>query len=267
MCDGGLGGQVACRHAFAVQTQLASWHLLAECALTAVCGWGMLAVPVLLKLLVEPSTCTLAAAEHLSHMRSLTVRLGGRWLRDNNHWFHEQDLEIEPEADEQGDPLVPPVVCWICCIILKYGYSPEEVVVAAHLPLTLEEFTHLVQDARRDEIKHIYPHLLPVGPQPIPGNAVFVAGPAWAAGLLGACIDTTFLDGRLFTCHVPDYISRHELLQFADLSPNANVEVYIGSDVGAIVDETPFHIFLEFGFDYSPRAVSTLLMPALAFNS
>ena len=241
--DGDFGGQVACRHTFPAYSQYASWHPLAECAITAVFGWSMFVVPVLLKLLVEPSTYTLADAEHLSHMRLLTVRLGGRWLRDNNHWFQDHDFETDPDTDEQGDTLVPPVVCWICCIILKYGYSPEEVVVAAHLPLTLEEFTHLVQDARRGDIKHIYPHLLPVSPQPVFGNAVFLAGPAFAADLLGACLDATLIDGRLFACHVPDYISRHEILQFADLLPSADVEVYIGSDVGAIVDETPFHVF------------------------
>ncbi|CAE7897283.1 CFDP2 [Symbiodinium sp. KB8] len=227
--------------------------LAIESIVTACRQWESNFAPTLCRLLTEPVATTPEATAHLNALRAVTARLGGRWMRDNEHWFFDQDLEPEPDSAEQVGAMLMPEYIWICCIVLKFGYSPEEVVVAVQLPLTIDEFIQEVQQARRPECRILFPHLLPVAPQPVRGNAVLVAGPQWIAGLQGACLDTTQIDGRLFAGHVPDYVSRHELLQYADIPHNADVDVYVGSDTGALPDETPIHVFPGVGIVFQPR--------------
>ena len=261
---------VACQHHVAVQGLGTKGHRHSDCFLVlynGVAGLGLAlngfarageqsssySVPVTCRLLTEPVAHEPAAAAHLAHLRDVTARLGGRWLRDNDQWVPDQDFVVDPDQVDQDDDEITPALTWICCLILKSGYSPEEVVVAVQIPLTIDEFIQQVQQARRPEVRGLFPDLLYVTPQPVPGNVVIIAGPEWMPGLQSACIDTTLWDGRLFASHVPDYVSRHELLQYADISHSAEVNVYVGSDIGALPDETPVHVFPGMRIAFRPR--------------
>ncbi|CAE7941430.1 unnamed protein product [Symbiodinium necroappetens] len=195
------------------------------------------------KLLTEPVGDTPSGNAHLDRLRALTAALGGRWLRDARPIFPGAVEEIDghgadPSLQEEDD-----TVLHICCIILKVGHTPEEICVALAIPATQEEAETAVLAARDPAIRRIYPSLVPVTPQPLTGNAVFLAGPAWIGILDGCCFDTTAVDGRLFAIRAPDYISRHELVSLAHFQDACEVEGLVGTDQEPLLDEVPIHLF------------------------
>ena len=195
------------------------------------------------KLLTEPTGGSSEMTAHLGHLRALTAALGGRWLRDARPIFpgvagdvdvHDAEQDIQEDDDD---------VLYVCSIILKVGHTPEEVCVALPIPAPQAEAEDAVQAARNPTTRRVYPSLLPVLPQPITGNAVFLAGPAWIGTLDGCCFDTTAVDGRLFAVRAPDYLSRHELLSLAHFQQSCDVQVLVGTDQEPLTNENPIHLF------------------------
>ena len=115
--------------------------------------------------------------------------------------------------------------------------------ITLSIPATQDEAEHAVQAARRQGARRLYPSLLPVTPQPLTGNAVYIAGPAWSDLLQGHCFDTSAVDGRIFACRAPDYACRHELLSLARFQRSWDLIVLTGVDQTPLLDETPVHLF------------------------
>ncbi|CAE6922405.1 unnamed protein product [Symbiodinium sp. CCMP2456] len=215
------------------------------------------------KLLSEPQGTTPAANQHIACLRTLTYSLGGRWLRDPAPgWIDEvigpDSLDETSSAEEEGE-----IFTTVGCIILKDGYSAEVASILVRLPATTEETRKCVAAARRRDHSDAFPALLDVLPQPIPGNIVYLAGPPWASDQHGHCFNLTLLDGRLFTVHAPDYISRHELVLLARLSPDRQVDVYIGSDENPLIGEVPVHLFPGVLISFLPAGAELPPLPTL----
>ncbi|OLQ14716.1 hypothetical protein AK812_SmicGene1137 [Symbiodinium microadriaticum] len=199
--------------------------------------------PPAAKLLSEPTGGNRHAEAHLGHLRALTAALGGRWLRDARPIFPGAVDEVDTRDAEQDAQEEDEDLQYVCSIILKVGHTPEKVSVALVIPATQDEAETAVQAARDAITRRVYPHLMPVTPQPLTGNAVYLAGPAWIGILDGCCFDTTAVDGRLFAIRVPDYLSRHELISLAHFQQEWAVEVLVGTDQEPLTNENPIHLF------------------------
>ena len=145
------------------------------------------------------------------------------------------DLPANARAEEQ--------LHLIGCAVLKIGYVPELLTVRIALPATPEEAENVVKAARCPSLQRRFPWILPVLPQPGLGAACYVASPSWLPALQPVCLDTIDIDGRLFAARVPGYVSRHELLQFAGISPFPGLGIWIGPDQARLDNEEPIHTF------------------------
>ncbi|CAE7553939.1 RE2 [Symbiodinium sp. CCMP2456] len=160
--------------------------------------------------------------------------------------------------DEEDESLVI-----VGCIILKDGYAAEHVTILVRIPATVDEVRRLVNEARTPTDRFAFPALLDVLPQPIPGNIVYLAGPLWSADQHGHCFNLVLFDGRLFTTHSPDYVSRHELLLIAQVPQDASVEIYVGSDEIPLTGAMPIHLFPGALISFLPAGADQPPLPTL----
>ena len=161
------------------------------------------------RLLREPVGNSPADRGCLEGLRAVALQLGGSWLHSDRPLF----LGVDPEVDSdlEGSQIeIEDEEVYIGCIILKQGYRPEAFSVLLSLPCTVDEALPVVQASRSHHDRRRFPTLVPVNPQPLPGNITFVAAPVWAPLSSFQCVDTTQLDGRLWARQVPDYVARHE---------------------------------------------------------
>ena len=148
-----------------------------------------------------------------------------------------------PNLRSRKVPLEPERLVQVHCVILKASHVPERVQISIVIPATPDEADVAVQAARSVASRRLYPALLPVSPQPVLGNAVYVAGPGWCGVLDECCFDTSAVDGRLFALRIPDYISRHELISRAHFREDIEVAVLVGIDQTPLQDEIAVHVF------------------------
>ena len=141
----------------------------------------------------------------------------------------------------------------IGCAVLKVGYKPELLSVAILLPATEDELAVVVQAARGQELRRLFPRIQAILPQPSNGTAVYIATPSWSADQHAVCFSTLGIDGRVFAAHAPDYAARHELLWIARLDHTANVDIYVGTAEQPLLDEFPVHLFPAGLVSFVPR--------------
>ncbi|CAE7029541.1 unnamed protein product, partial [Symbiodinium sp. CCMP2456] len=195
------------------------------------------------KLLVEPQGSTAHESRHLAFLRAIVLQLGGRWLYDERPDF----IGVEDELDDVDSTSASEeeALVQVQCQVLKIGYTPERVIAITRIPATLDEFAYAVQATRSPDTRRLYPALMPVTPQPMPGWAIYLAGPSWAHSFPGVCFDTTAIDGRLFSLPAPDYATKEELVALAncrDRRPD-DVEVIIGADSLPLLRGQVTHLF------------------------
>ena len=193
-----------------------------------------------------------ADAQLLQQLRSITLQMGGTWMHTGRLLFPD---ELQPPAIEpmQVRPRVPEITMWLHCAILKEGYTPECISIQLVIPATPAEALEALQAARDPAIRALFPHVIDVHPQPGHGTAVYVAAAVWCPEMQGACIDTSQLDERVYTAHLPDYITRRELLALVAHPQREELQVCIGVAPNALDDDFPVHLY--------PGVLITVLPP------
>ena len=183
------------------------------------------------KTLDEPPSSTAALTHALAFLRYAAPRLGPAWRyrppAGAVHVVPDSGSELD---DDESEP--EPVTIHVA--LLMPGFVFEHVTLDIVLPATLAEAFTQLQIQRCPDRAACFPLLVPARPQPIEGNGVVLALPAWCATELYAhrflCFDTSLIDGRLFTTACPPYVSRRHLLHLAHLPRDAPVQVYVGGD-------------------------------------
>ena len=124
--------------------------------------------------------------------------------------------------------------------------------------------------ATRDPVEvRGFPWLVPANPQPCPGSGVVLALPAWCAAETYPkrfiCLDTSQVNGRLFTVACPPYVSRRHLLHLAQLADERDIEVHTGDDPTPLSDVGQLNVAMgdTFLFVLPGTAIPTLHSLAL----
>ncbi|CAE7473380.1 unnamed protein product [Symbiodinium sp. CCMP2592] len=112
-------------------------------------------------------------------------------------------------------------------VILVPDMAPEIVEVSLAIPVGIQEVIALVTTARGAQYQCDFPHLCPVYPQPDPTYGVFVARPAWAAGVYVVCVDTRAIDDRLFAMPFPAQLNRESLLRLVHLRDVPGLQIFV----------------------------------------
>ena len=122
------------------------------------------------------------------------------------------------------------------------GYVREFLEIEIGVPATIQEALARVQSVREHEPASLFPHLLPVSPQPCPGSGFLLANPAWDVNRRSVCLNTTAIDGRIFAVVGPAYVNKSQLLVLANLPPNLGVEVFEGHDQMPLREDVILHV-------------------------
>ena len=194
------------------------------------------------KCLHEPSQATVPQQAALAFLRYAAPRLGQAWRyvppRDAPHII--SDSETENEETSEGEP-VP-----LHFVVLSPGFVLVHHTPLLQLPTTLNEAILQLQANRDPASANGFPWLVPANPQPCPGNGVVLALPAWCASEAYPrrflCLDTSQINGRLFTAACPPYVSRRHLLHIAQLADEPEVEVHAGDDPIPISADGQFNV-------------------------
>ena len=204
--------------------------------------WSGEPVPVSCRLLTEPSCCSTAETQQLDHLRFVTVEFGDAWpyFHDGIEPNHPHLADAGTDSEEEDAPRMPR---WIRAVVLKPLYAPEEYRIAITFPATPDEVAGVLQNVRPAQVIATFPHLIAVAPQPLDGVGTHIATPIWQGNVIIACLDTQAVDGRVFACCMPEYVSRAQILRFADLPWVAAVWVFVGFDETPIGDEAQVHLF------------------------
>ena len=80
------------------------------------------------------------------------------------------------------------------------------------------------------------------------------------------CLDTSAIDGRLFSCASPAYVTRRHLLRLARLPNTRAVEVHAGDDPAPLSDEGQFHVETGDTFVVVPAGAIAPTMRSLALD-
>ncbi|OLQ14158.1 hypothetical protein AK812_SmicGene1724 [Symbiodinium microadriaticum] len=215
------------------------------------------------KTLDEPVSSSEALSHAVAFLRYAAPRLGPAWrYRPPAGAVH-----VVPDSGSEfdGDESEPESVT-LHFILLKPGFVPEHVALDIMLPATLAETFMQLQVQRCPDHAASFPLLVPARPQPVDGNGVVLALPAWCATELYVhrflCFDLTLVDGRLFTAACPPYVSRRHLMHLAHLPREAPVQVYVGGDQVPLAHTGQHHVANGDTFVFVPRAsASPALIP------
>ncbi|CAE7277725.1 unnamed protein product [Symbiodinium sp. CCMP2592] len=188
------------------------------------------------KWLVEPTPTTRAMQESLAALRYYAPLLGRGWrytparpfvtLRDVDPSESSDDAEEEAEAH---------------FVVLVPGYLPESILTTLHLPATVHEVLSAVSHAREPAARDRFPLLAPASPQPRLGSGVVLAFAEWQMQDNLLCVDSSSLDGRIFSLSAPAYVTRQQLLALVNVSERIGVSVYVGVDDVPLADDVYFH--------------------------
>ncbi|CAE7523919.1 unnamed protein product [Symbiodinium sp. CCMP2456] len=181
------------------------------------------------------------AQARLQDLRFVTTELGGAWP----YFPSDEQGNVMGLGQALVDEVVvdPPEMCWLQVLVLKPDYWPERLWIALRLPSTVEEAQREVQAARGTVEVAAFPHLRPAAPQPVSGTCVFVANPVWLGLAMTACVDARAVDGRLFTCVMPDYVDRDDVLRVIGCSLDPTLQVFAGVDQTPMVSGVQVHLF------------------------
>ncbi|CAE7861943.1 unnamed protein product, partial [Symbiodinium necroappetens] len=127
---------------------------------------------------------------------------------------------------------------WQLCV--RCPFSSD---VQLDLPATLQELENVLHDGRNPQTVARFPHLSPVEPQAVRGQALFVALPDWGPFLVVAFFNTAAIDSRVFAAYLPPYASADFLLRAAEISFAAGFSVFVGDDPEPLPDGVEAHLF------------------------
>ncbi|OLP92674.1 hypothetical protein AK812_SmicGene25481 [Symbiodinium microadriaticum] len=196
------------------------------------------------KLLSEPQTYFGSSEAHIQSLRRATRRLGYSW----------RYFSAEPEspasssdADSTDSIEVNEEPTLMHFLVLSPGHTAAHVAFHKILPVTVDETLQQIQAERCPDLCIRYPRLIPAYPQPCPGSGVVLAAPEWCSDEPVArcflCLDTSAIDGRLFTVAGPPYLSRRHLLHLADLSSVPGIAVHAQGDPIPLDDTAQCHVY------------------------
>ena len=194
--------------------------------------------PTACKLLLEPTCSTAGQTRRLAALRDITRRLGGHWP-----FATSEDDDSSVSLSDSADSVVSQNMQWICFVVIVPGYVSEYLTVLLALPATLEEAIEAVDEARSIHQQILFPHLLPASPQPCARNGILVASPHWQSHSMTICIDTTELDGRLFSVSAPEYANRDTILRLSAIPLFEEVEIFVGPTFEPLAAGIQVHLF------------------------
>ncbi|CAE7947912.1 unnamed protein product, partial [Symbiodinium sp. KB8] len=142
-----------------------------------------------------------------------------------------QDLHLAPQ------------ITTVVCRVFVPDFIPERVEVQLDLPATLQELEQVLHEGRDPQAVVRFPHLCPVEPQTVRGQALFVALPEWGPFLVVAVFNTAVIDSRVFAAYLPPYATADFLLRAAELPFAAGFSVFVGDDPEPLPDGVEAHLF------------------------
>ena len=219
-----------------------------------------------LKTLNEPHSSTQALRESIAFLRYAAPRLGRAW----RYRPPEDAIHITPDSDTDTAEGSDDGLATLHFVVLKLGFTPEHFRLQLQLPATLNEALRELQAVRPPAEVRKFSSLIPANPQPCPGNGVVLALPAWSTGsdhpCVFLCLDTSLVDGRLYTCASPPYISRRHLLHLARLPLDSDVDVHIGDDPVPLDPEGQHQVTNGDTFVFAPAGTIVPTLHSLAFD-
>ena len=126
----------------------------------------------------------------------------------------------DEDAEEVGRALP------VTALLFTPELTPEEVHLTVPVPCTVEDVLRMLVDECDDQRYSLFPHHIPVEPQPSQWWIAFLALPAWAAEEPVILVNLTAVDGRCFATAAPNPISRAQILRLADLPDDGTLEVF-----------------------------------------
>ena len=165
----------------------------------------------------------------MAHLRYISPRLGLPW-----RYMTPTDALILDDGSDSGseEDAPPPPPLRVRFRILVPGYTAENVEVSLVFPTTLAEIVPIIQDARCREHVQNFPRLIPASPQPLVGDGVMIACPAWsievATSRRQVCIDCSAIDGRIYSALVPSYVYGASIPELVGLPRNLEFSVFAG---------------------------------------
>ncbi|CAE7354823.1 HERC4 [Symbiodinium microadriaticum] len=206
------------------------------------------------KVLSEPTSDRSALRGAVAALRYFAPRIGQGWryTPSPDAVFVTSDSDTEDSQSEQGEEYT-----LMHFAVLTPGFQAAHFAIRLVLPAMPQEAIAQVQRQRNPNEVHDFPCLVPVSPQPCPGNGIVIAIPAWCAAehhpSKFLCFDTSLIDGRLYTTACPAYVSKRHLLRLADLPVDGDVDVHVGCDPIPIAWEGQLHVAHGDTFVFVPR--------------
>ena len=215
----------------------------------------------------EPCQSTPALRAALAFLRYAAPRLGQGWRYQPppDASFVVSDSEDEPSAaNSDAEPVITHFA------ILTPGFTPERIRFLLDLPATLNEALRSIQALRSPDSVRRFSSLVPANPQPCPGSGVVLALPAWHTAdnpsKVFLCLDTSRLDGRLFTRACPAYVSRRHLLHLASLPVAAAIQVHFGDDPTPLAQDAQYNVATGDTVVFVPEGEIVPTMHSLALD-
>ena len=136
----------------------------------------------------------------------------------------EPDGAMEVETSSAPDE-APPAA--ILTIVYVPDFTPEMHDVRVTLPCGVDTFLQAVQACRTDELAQRFPVLTPAAPHLHDAFVAVVATPPWLQGRSVILLDSSRVDGRIFSVALPSPISRESLLTAAHLPDDSSFGVFV----------------------------------------
>ena len=143
-----------------------------------------------------------------------------------------------PEIDERDDTQHVTSAAYVSCsfLILGQNYIAEHVVVRLPVGVDTAVAVASVAAARAPHDVAKLPRIQAVHPQPSSSHALCVAGPDWDVCGPIIALDSRGVSGQLFAIQLAGQVDRVGLFNVAQLDPQADIEVYIGSQPWPLIN-------------------------------